>query len=117
MMPKRRVRLSGSTSERSLGNWRIAHLEQLEPRMLLTSLPYGAVAQDTGEYMLGDAVATVVFFESDGSIDENLENWTPLLRDGHGNVVFDSFGHTISANGEENLVEKAKARVVEGHDW
>ena len=47
---------------------RRARFEQLEPRTLLTGLPYGAVEQDTAEYMLGNVVATVVFFESDGSI-------------------------------------------------
>ena len=92
-MLKRRARSSGRPTNRSLRNSRIARCEQLEPRLLLTSLPYGAVAQDTGEYMLGDVVATVVFFESDGSIDANLENWTP------------------------ELTEATKDRIVEGLEW
>ena len=32
----------------------------MEPRTLLTGLPYGAHPQDTGEFMMGDVVATVV---------------------------------------------------------
>ncbi len=84
--------------------------------MLLTGLPSGAVAQDTAEYMLGNAVATVVFFESNGSIDLNLENWNPLVRDQSGNVVLDSEGRTISASGP-NLIEAAKSKVIEGLQW
>ncbi len=95
---------------------RRVRFEPLEPRMMLTGLPYGAVGQDTAEYMLGNVVATVVLFESDGSIDQNLENWNPLVRDQSGNVVLDDQGHTISADGP-NLIEETKSRVIEGLHW
>ena len=39
-------------------------------------IPYGAAAEDTSEFMLGDVWVTVVLFESDGSIDTQTENWT-----------------------------------------
>ena len=45
-------------------------LESLEARRLLTGLPFGAAADDTGEYMLGDVLVTAVLLESDGSLDE-----------------------------------------------
>ncbi len=55
------------------GRRRLA-VEPLENRRLLA--PYGATAMDTGEYLLGDVLVTVVLFESDGSIDESTEDWT-----------------------------------------
>lgn len=83
---------------------------------MLTGLPYGAVGQDTAEYMLGNIVATVVFFESNGTIDPNTENWNPLVRDANGKVVFDAQGRTISASGP-NRIEETKQRVIEGMEW
>ena len=80
-MAKRRGRLASCRSQRQRSWDRRTHFECLEPRKMLTSLPYGAVAHDTGEYMLGDVVATVVFFESDGSRDPSTEDWNPLVRD------------------------------------
>ena len=50
--------------------------ELLERRCLLTSVPFGAGPDDTAEFMLGDVVVSVVLLESDGSEDENLEDWT-----------------------------------------
>ncbi len=50
--------------------------ERLEDRMLLAGIPYGAHPSDTAEYMLGEVYVTVVLMESDGTIDENLEDWT-----------------------------------------
>ncbi len=91
-------------------------LEPLEPRLLLAGVPYGAHQQDTGEFMLGDVVATVVLFESNGSIDPNTEDWNQLVRDDNGNVVFDSSGRTISVSGP-NWIEETKDRVKEGLTW
>ncbi len=42
--------------------------------------PSGAGFWDLTEYMLGDVAVSVVFVESDGSIDANSENWTPALQ-------------------------------------
>lgn len=68
---------------------RTARLEQLEGRSLLAALPFGAMPDDTGEYMLGDVLVSVVLFESNpaispgdnntppaGGIDAPAENWT-----------------------------------------
>jgi hypothetical protein len=52
-------------------------LETLEARHLMASLPYGALADDTGEFMLGSVVVTPVFLESTGSLDPSTENWNP----------------------------------------
>lgn len=49
--------------------------ESLEPRRLLASLPFGANANDTAEFMLGSVVVTPVFLESSGATDPNIENW------------------------------------------
>lgn len=52
-------------------------VERLENRRLLTATPYGATLPDSSEVMLGSVLITPVFFESDGSQDANLEDWTP----------------------------------------
>ncbi len=52
-------------------------MESLESRRVMATLPYGAEADDTGEFMLGRVAVTPVFLESDGSIDASTENWTP----------------------------------------
>lgn len=55
-------------------------VETLESRQLLAGLPYGALPDDTGEYMLGDVVVTVVLMESTPTLapfDQSTENWTP----------------------------------------
>ena len=67
--------------------------ESLEARRLLAGLPFGAAADDTGEYMLGDVLVTAVLLESDGSLDENLEDWTVSQR------------------------EEIRQRVTEGTQW
>src|SRR5262245_44493754 len=57
-------------------------LERLEDRSLLASLPLGAMPDDTGEYMLGDVLVSVVLMESNSSLspfDASTENWTPGL--------------------------------------
>ncbi len=51
-------------------------IESLESRRVMATLPYGAEADDTGEFMLGRVAVTPVFLESDGRIDANTENWT-----------------------------------------
>lgn len=54
-------------------------VERLEDRNLLTGMPYGALPDDTGEYMLGDVYVNVVLMESNSSMapfDVSTENWT-----------------------------------------
>ncbi len=69
--------------------------ERLEERALLTSMPFGAVADDTAEYMLGDVSVTVVLMESQPVAfgEQNLEDWT-------------------DAN-----IASTKARIEEGLQW
>ena len=55
-------------------------LERLESRSLFAGLPFGAVPEDTGEFMLGRIAVTPVFLESTGQIDPNTENWTPAQK-------------------------------------
>ncbi|MBN83737.1 MAG: hypothetical protein CMJ70_26740 [Planctomycetaceae bacterium] len=72
-MPKRAsCNHAPSDRNRQLG------FELLEARRLLTA-PHGAMPQDLAEYLLGSTVVTAVFFESDGSLDESTEDWTPTL--------------------------------------
>ena len=53
--------------------------EQCEPRRLFAGLPYGAMPQDTGEFMLGRIAVTPVFLESSGQRDASTENWNSAL--------------------------------------
>ena len=66
--------------------------ETLEARRLLT-VPHGAMPQDLAEYLLGSTVVTAVFFESDDSLDESTEDWTPAL------------------------IEESKAKIQDALDW
>jgi hypothetical protein len=52
-------------------------IEKLESRDLMSAIPLGATAEDTGEFFLGRVGVVPVFFESNGQIDANTENWTP----------------------------------------
>lgn len=45
----------------------------------MTSVPFGASAQDTAEFLVGDVHVNVVFLESNGAIDPDTEQWTPAL--------------------------------------
>ncbi|MBM3964853.1 MAG: protein containing Planctomycete extracellular domain protein, partial [Planctomycetes bacterium] len=56
---------------------RTLSFESLEERRVMASLPFGATAEDTGEFMLGRIAVTPVLLESDGTIDPSTENWTP----------------------------------------
>lgn len=58
---------------------RRSFVERLEDRNLLTGMPFGALPDDTAEYMLGDVYVNVVLMESDASLapfDSSTENWT-----------------------------------------
>ncbi len=112
--PKAPRRPSRRSSRRTTP--RRVRFEPLEPRTLLAGLPYGAVAQDTAEYMLGTVAVTVVLFESNGSIDPSTQNWNPLVRDDQGVPILDNNGRTISASGP-NHIELTKDRVREGLQW
>src|SRR5262245_25177241 len=75
---------------------RTLRLELLETRALLTyTYPYGAMPDDTGEYMLGDVTVNVVLMESDPSMapyDNNPVNppqTNPPTPPGHGFAVED----------------------------
>ncbi len=63
-------------SKRTARSLRRLRLEQLELRQMFAVLPYGAIEEDTGEFMLGRVAVTPVFLESNGQIDPSTENWT-----------------------------------------
>ena len=68
-------------------------LESLEHRKLLAAAPMGATSQDTGEFLLGSVAVTPVFFESNGVIDQESQDWVS----------------------EE--IDAAIAKIVEGVTW
>jgi hypothetical protein len=67
--PKQRRRSSSA-------RFRRIQLESLEQRRLLAANPLGVTPMDTGEFLLGSIGVTPVFFESDGGIDTESQNWT-----------------------------------------
>jgi hypothetical protein len=77
----RERRARADSRARECGTRRL-NCERLEDRRLLTAVPFGAYPDDTGEYMLGDVLVTVVLMESNNnvsSVNPNTENWTPAL--------------------------------------
>ena len=82
-----------SRKKRVGGGLRRLRLEQLELRQMFAGLPYGAIEEDTAEFMLGRVAVTPIFLESNGVKDPNTENWT-------------------SANIQEVL-----NKINEGHQW
>jgi hypothetical protein len=71
-------------------------LERLEERTVFSNLPFGAMPDDTAEFMLGDVYVTVVLMESSNqtsATNNNSETWTPAA------------------------ITSAKQRVVEGLQW
>ena len=93
----RRKKRGGRDSARTrAGRCAVLGVERLEDRRLLTSVPFGALPMDTGEFMLGDVLVTVVLMESSGqisSVNPNTENWRP------------------------ETIEAAKSKVIEGMQW
>jgi len=71
----RRSRKRGVNRSPGRSAGRTQRIERLESRLALSSVPLNAQPLDTGEFMLGDVSVTVVFFESDGTVDPNTENW------------------------------------------
>lgn len=76
----RRLRSRRDTADaRARSRSRRSFLERLEARNLLTGMPFGALPDDTAEYMLGDVYVNVVLMESNSSLapfDVSTENWT-----------------------------------------
>lgn len=68
--------------KRARGRKRPLYAEGLEARQLLSSVPFGAAAQDTAEFLLGDVNVNVVFLESNGAIDADTEQWNEELATG-----------------------------------
>lgn len=48
----------------------------------ISSMPVGALTQDTGEFMLGRIAVTPILLESDGSDGSHRQNWSPEEIDG-----------------------------------
>ena len=65
-------RPSGSAPRRRARRRRV---EPLEPRAMLSGVPFGAEIDDTAEFMLGDVTVTVVLMESTGVLDPSTEDW------------------------------------------
>ena len=87
---------------------RRAGLEQLENRSLLAVLPYGAMPDDTGEYLLGDVLVSVVFMESD-----------PTMSPGDNNPVPQGRGSPAEnwATNAVNTIANVKQKIQDGLDW
>ena len=87
---------------------RVPGLEQLENRSLLAVLPYGAMPDDTGEYMLGDVLVSVVFMESDPTMSPGDNNPVPQ---GRGAPAENWATNTI------DTIANVKQKIQDGLDW
>lgn len=75
----RQLRKHASREQKSSHQRRRLAVQSLEDRRVMTAslgLPTGALATDTGEFLLGRVAVTPIFLESDGSIDTQSQNWT-----------------------------------------
>jgi len=50
-------------------------IESLERRSMMAANPIGMTELDTGEFLLGNVAVTPVFFESNGDIDRETQDW------------------------------------------
>ena len=87
---------------------RLPGFEPLESRSLLTVLPFGAMPDDTGEYMLGDVLVSVVFMESDPTISPGDNNPSPQ---GIGAPAENWATNTVQTIGA------VKQKIQAGLDW
>lgn len=87
---------------------RVPGLEQLENRSLLAVLPYGAMPDDTGEYLLGDVIVNVVFMESDPTMSPGDNNPAPQ---GRGSPAENWATNTI------DTIANVKQKIQDGLDW
>jgi hypothetical protein len=85
------------------------HFERLEDRALMAALPFGATTNDTGEYMLGDVLVTVVLMESDSTVSpgDNL----PTSEGGRDAPAENWATNTI------DTIAAVKSRIQEGLQW
>ena len=75
---------------------RLAGVERLEDRLAFSGMPYGAMPDDTAEFMLGEVYVTVVLMESSsqtGPLNNNSETWT------------------------QSTINTVKQRVTQGLQW
>ena len=80
--------------------WRVKTLEQLEPKSLLTSVPFGASSQDTAEFMLGDVTVNDSF--------KPLSRYPDVIRDSA--LLLDE---SVSAEQVMDIITRAKVKYIE----
>jgi hypothetical protein len=92
-------------------------LELLETRALLTyTYPYGAMPDDTGEYMLGDVAVNVVLMESDPTMAPYDNNSTSdPVHPGHG-LMSENWDPSPGATGI-NSIAVVKQNVAAALQW
>src|SRR5687767_4065933 len=102
------LRAAKASSRRRRARSRRVLFETLEARTVLAALPYGAMPDDTGEYMLGDVYVTVVLLESDPSMSPGDNNPAPQ---GRGSPAENWATNTI------DTIASVKSRIQEGLKW
>ena len=92
---------------------RRALLERLEDRSMMASLPYGATAADTGEYMLGKVHVTVVLMESTPTMSPGDNGVVRITPTGGSAYNF----NYIPENWNSTLISSVKNKVIEATNW
>jgi hypothetical protein len=93
---------------------RALRVESLEPRTMLYAYPFGALPDDTGEYMLGDVAVNVVLMESDPTLapyDNNPLNHPTQPGIGAEIEDWDGTGTAI------NSIAAVKNKVLASLQW
>lgn len=89
-------------------------MELLEARTVMTALPFGALPDDTGEFMLGDVHVTVVLMESSNAIDNGTIEYSSTSSPPRGPT------ETITYR-PENWTQPAKdivkQNILDGMNW
>ena len=80
----------------------------------MTALPFGAMPEDTGEFMLGDVHVTVVLMESNNSIDNGTITYSAATNPPRGpseEIEYTPENWTLAAK------EAVKQNILEGLNW
>ncbi len=89
-------------------------MELLESRTVMTALPFGAMPDDTGEFMLGDVYVTVVLMESNNAIDNGTIEYSATSNPQRPPTETISYRPEDWTQSAKDLV---KQNILDGLEW
>lgn len=76
------------------------------------AMPYGADFYNTSEYMMGKIAVSIIFVESDGTVDVNTEDWTETMKNTALNKIFNGLDWLASLDTRANISFTYTAQAV-----